>query len=94
VKITATPACFLAIAAILALSAPAEARLSSNKLATNRLAANKLSANRLSSNNVATNKPTPDRVASREAMSPASGADGAFTGVSEIALPNGVRLVR
>jgi hypothetical protein len=83
-RITATLACVLAIAGIVTLSAPAEAKLATNKLATNKLATNKLATNSVTTNRAAWGKPRPLGAA----------AEGAFTGVSEITLPSGVRLNR
>jgi hypothetical protein len=79
VKITATVACALAIAAIVTLSAPAEARIAVNGSAANQLATNKRAAN---------------HVASRQPTWPSVAGDAAFAGVKEIALPNGVRVTR
>jgi hypothetical protein len=81
--------CLVGVTAILALSVPAEARvvlnrLAANKLAGNLIAANKLAANKLAGNLIAANKLASNKLA----------GDGAFTDVSVIEFPNGIRFTR
>ena len=63
---------FIGMAAVLALSVPAEAKISANKISANKISANKISANKLSANKL--------------------GRDGAFSDLSVIEFPNGVRI--
>jgi hypothetical protein len=80
--------------AMLALTSTAEGRLASNRLASNRLAANKLASNGLAGNRLAANTLPANKPSSAGALARAVAGDGAFSDVSVIEFPNGLRLVR
>jgi hypothetical protein len=78
----------------LAMSLPAEARLSANGMQSNSLSPNRLSSNRLASNRLSSNKLASNKLSSHRLAGNKLAGDGAFTKVAAVELPNGMRFVR